>query len=259
MAIMRAKTVSVTSIRGGTGKTTTVLNLAATISLNKLKVLVIDLDLYESAVGPLLNITNEENIYTLASDMLNGYTKPLNTYVTPYNAYIDCILAPNDPRRAASVYSKSITDILEKFKSNYDYIIIDTNYFMNDLNLSILDASDLILYVIDNDLVSLKAMRSMSTIYKDIEKTNYKILVNKSLNKYKEKFDNYDINNIIGTKIDYIIPSSFYQKNMAEYINKGNILLLDKGIRKSNPKVCETFKNIIDDIDKEVHKIEKIN
>ena len=185
MAIMRAKTISVTSVRGGTGKTTTALNLAAAISLNKLKVLVIDLDLYESAVGPLLNITNDENIYTLASDMLNGYTKPLNTYITPYNAYIDCILAPNDPRRAASVYSKSITDILEKFKSSYDYIVIDTNYFMNDLNLSILDESDLILYVIDNDLVSLKAMRSMTTIYKDIEKNNYRILINKSLNKYK--------------------------------------------------------------------------
>ena len=259
MAIMRAKTISVTSVRGVTGKTTTALNLAAAISLNKLKVLVIDLDLYESAVGPLLNITNDENIYTLASDMLNGYTKPLNTYITPYNAYIDCILAPNDPRRAASVYSKSITDILEKFKSSYDYIVIDTNYFMNDLNLSILDESDLILYVIDNDLVSLKAMRSMTTIYKDIEKNNYRILINKSLNKYKEKFDNYDINNIIGTRIDYILPSSFYQKNMAEYIKKGNILLLDKGIRKSNSKVCETFKAIINDIDKEVHKLEKIN
>ena len=68
MAIMRAKTISVKSVRGGTGKTTTALNLAAAISLNKLKVLVIDLDLYESAVGPLLNITNDENIYTLASD-----------------------------------------------------------------------------------------------------------------------------------------------------------------------------------------------
>jgi hypothetical protein len=46
---------------------------------------------------------------------------------------------------------------------------------------------------------------------------------------------------------------------MAEYIKKGNILLLDKGIRKSNSKVCETFKAIINDIDKEVHKLEKIN
>ena len=130
---------------------------------------------------------------------------------------------------------------------------------MNDINLNVLDASDMILYVIDNDLVSLKAMRSIGNIYNDIEKTNYKILINKSINKYKEKFDNFDLNNIIGNKINYILPSNFYQKNMGEYIKKGQILLLDNNIRKSNNKTLETFKNIINDLDKEVLKIEKIN
>lgn len=259
MPINKAKVLTITSVRGGTGKTTTALNLAGLLSLKKEKTLLIDLDLYESAIGPLLNIQNEENIYTLASDMLNGYTKPIMSYITKYNSYIDCLLAPNDPRRAASVYSKSITDIIEKYRPNYDYIIIDTNYFMNDINLNVLDASDMILYVIDNDLVSLKAMRSIGNIYNDIEKTNYKILINKSINKYKEKFDNFDLNNIIGNKINYILPSNFYQKNMGEYIKKGQILLLDNNIRKSNNKTLETFKNIINDLDKEVLKIEKIN
>ena len=93
----------------------------------------------------------------------------------------------------------------------------------------------------------------------EFEKTNYKILINKSINKYKEKFDNFDLNNIIGNKINYILPSNFYQKNMGEYIKKGQILLLDNNIRKSNNKTLETFKNIINDLDKEVLKIEKIN
>ena len=46
---------------------------------------------------------------------------------------------------------------------------------------------------------------------------------------------------------------------MGEYIKKGQILLLDNNIRKSNNKTLETFKNIINDLDKEVLKIEKIN
>lgn len=257
--IAKAKVVTITSVRGGCGKTTVALNLAAALSLKKSKVLVVDLDLYESPIAPLLNLDNNENIYTLSSDMLNGYTKPLSSYIKKYDQYIDCLLAQNDPRRATSVYSKTIIDIIEKVRQNYDYIVIDTNYFMNDINLNILDISNYILYVIDNDLVSIKAMRSIVTIYKDVEKTNYHILINKSLNKYKEKFDNFDLTNIIGTKIDYIIPSSFYQKNMGEFIKDGKILLLDKQIRKNNPKTYESFKQIIEDIDKEVHKIEKIS
>ena len=202
MAITKAKILSVTSVRGGTGKTTTALNLAATLSLKKYKVLVIDLDLYESAIGPVLNITNDENIYTLASDMLNGYTKPLNAYITKYNNYIDCLLSPNDPKRASSIYYKNV---------------------------------------------------------ENIEKTNYKILVNKSLNKNKENYDNFDLNNILGTKVDYIIPNSFYQKNISEYENKGQILLLDKSILKNNKKTYDIFNQIVNDLDKEVLKIEKIN
>ncbi len=259
MAINKAKVLTITSVRGGTGKTTTAVNLAGLLSIKKEKTLLIDLDLYESAIGPLLNIQNEENIYTLASDMLNGYTKPLMSYITKYDNYIDVLLAPNDPRRSSSIYSKNILDILEKLIPNYDYIIIDTNYFLNDINLNILDISDMILYVIDNDIVSIKSMRSIVNIYKDIDKTNYKILINKSLNKYKEKFDNFDLFNIIGTKIDYILPSSFYQKNIGEYIEKGQIIIQNKSIRRNNNKALETFKNIINDLDKEVLKIEKID
>ena len=56
MAINKAKVLTITSVRGGTGKTTTALNLAGLLSLKKEKTLLIDLDLYESAIGPLLNI-----------------------------------------------------------------------------------------------------------------------------------------------------------------------------------------------------------
>ena len=44
MAIMRAKTISVTSVRGGTGKTTTALNLGAYLNMKGKKVLLIDFD-----------------------------------------------------------------------------------------------------------------------------------------------------------------------------------------------------------------------
>ena len=53
MAINKAKVLTITSVRGGTGKTTTALNLAGLLSLKKEKTLLIDLDLYESAIGPL--------------------------------------------------------------------------------------------------------------------------------------------------------------------------------------------------------------
>ena len=45
MALKQAKIITVTSTKGGVGKTTLALNLAGLISLDKKKVLVLDADL----------------------------------------------------------------------------------------------------------------------------------------------------------------------------------------------------------------------
>lgn len=259
MAILKAKILTVTSVKGGSGKTTTALNIASILANSNHKTLVIDLDFYESAIAPLLNLDTEENIYTLTSDILNNYLKELKHYVTPYNNKLDILPAPNDPRRAGSITCYSVENILSKLKSKYEYIIIDTNYFMNETNLTVMDESDLILYVIDNDIVSLKGMRSLNSIYADLDKTNYRILLNNSLNKPKSKISVLDANNIIGKKIDYILPVSFYQKNINDYILQGKILMDNKIVRKNNKEAYKVFKDIINDLDKEVLVLEKIN
>ena len=72
MALNKAKIFTVASVKGGTGKTTTVLNLAGTFSEQGKKVLIIDLDLYGSAIAPSLNINNEINLYNIVNDLNNN-------------------------------------------------------------------------------------------------------------------------------------------------------------------------------------------
>ena len=51
----------------------------------------------------------------------------------------------------------------------YDVIIIDTNHILSEMNLVVMDASDMILYVISNDPVDIKNMKTMVSILKDME------------------------------------------------------------------------------------------
>jgi len=122
-----------------------------------------------------------------------------------------------------------------------------------------MDESDLILYVIDEDIVSLKGMRSLVSIYADLKKTNYRILLNNSLNKPKSKISNLDANNIIGKKIDFVLPTTFYQKDINKFIMQGKILMDNKNIIKNNKDALKVFKEIIKELDKEVLVFEKIN
>ncbi|MEG2311316.1 MAG: AAA family ATPase, partial [Bacilli bacterium] len=72
MAINKAKIFTITSVKGGTGKTITVLNLAGTFSKLKKRTLIIDLDLYSGNIAANLNIDDNNDIYKLVSDLSNN-------------------------------------------------------------------------------------------------------------------------------------------------------------------------------------------
>ena len=247
--------LSVTSVKGGTGKTTNVLNLAGIYSNMKRRVLIIDLDLYSGDIAAILNIDNTKDIYNLFEDLTNNNFKNINDYITYYNEYIDVLSSPKDPRFASRINSKIISLILSKASTLYDVILIDTNHFLNTINLTAFDKSNEILYILNNDLMNLKNMKTMVSIFNNMGKSNYKILLYEAREKNKINFNKLDIKNVIKHDVDYIIPSSFYLKNINQYIMKGQIITLDS---KTNPhrKIIKAYEKIASELLEQV-KYEK--
>ncbi|MDD3452743.1 MAG: AAA family ATPase [Bacilli bacterium] len=243
MAIKEAKVVTITSVKGGTGKTVTTLNLAGILENRKLKVLIIDLDLYAGGIDLLLKLEPKRDLFNLIDDVNNNQFESIDDYTCKYSEYIDVITSPHDPRNANKIYSKYLNLVLGKTKSRYDVILVDTNHFMNDINLVMFDASDEIVYIIDNDLIGLKNMRTMVSIYTDMEKKNYKIILNEA-KKQKGYFTPYDIKHMINNNINYTIPSSFYIKNIEKYFLDGKIPTLDKRIKSYHKKGLANLEKI---------------
>ena len=256
MALNKGKIITITSVKGGTGKTTTTLNLAGIYSEMKKKVLIIDFDLYSGGIAASLNINNDIDIFKLVMDISNNSFTFIENYIVKYSDSIDVIPCPKDPRLANKVSCKYIQIILNKVSPKYDIILIDTNHFLNDVNLMLLDVSDSILYLLSNDPIDLKNMKSMVSILKNIEKDNFKIVLNESIDRNRSFFSKYDIKNIIKDNIDYIIPNSFYLKNIDKYTLDGKILTLDKKIKSKHKKVIKNFKNIATSLIKEKKKAE---
>ena len=70
-------------------------------------------------------------------------------------------------------------------------------------------------------------MKSLLSIFRDLNKKNYKILLNNSRDPLKKYFTLFDMKNILKENIDYEITSEFYIKNMDAYVMNGSIITLD--------------------------------
>jgi len=94
-------------------------------------------------------------------------------------------------------------------------------------------------------------MKTMVSIFNDMGKKNYRIILNESNYKGKNYYNKYDIKNIINKNVNYIIPSSFYIKNIDKYIIDGEILTLNDKIYKKYKRAIKVYEMIASDLMKE--------
>lgn len=242
------KSICITSAKGGVGKTITTLNLAGIIESLGKKVLIIDFDLSGGGVSASLNLKCPKSVYHFADDYNNNRYKDFHDYVMKYDDFIDVMSSPKDPRQASKIDSKYIELLLDKAVNHYDVVLIDTNHTLDDFNILTMDLVDHIFFLITNDPLDLKNMRSLISILKDIHFDNYKVILNESVNPFKKYFSLYDIKNIIKANVDYVISKDFYLKNMDTFIMNGKIVTLDQKVSTVFAKDFATYMQMITDL-----------
>jgi len=240
----KGKMVCVYGSKGGTGKSTFILNLAGMFSNKKKKVLILDLDLTNSAIGCLLNKDIKKTIYNFYDDYNNNRFELLEDYITNYNEYIDFIASPKDPRQSNKIDIKYLDILIDKCSFKYDVILVDTASVLDEVNVFILDKADLIYFITTNDFVALKNLKNIINIMQDNDFENYKIILNNSIDPNKNYFSLYDIKSLLNTNIDYIISNDFYYRKIDNLIMNGEIITL----KFNNFKDYKIFSLIADDI-----------
>lgn len=248
MAVKNGKIISISSVKGGVGKTTMAINLAGIYYMMKKRVLIIDADFYSGGVSAWLDVRNKKDIFMMIDSISNNRYSTISDYVVSYNSGIDVLASPHDPRCAIKIDCKYVPMIFEFAKREYDVVIVDTNHIMNDVNLMVLDHSDMSLFMVTNDLIDLKNMKSMVSIFKDTGKTNYLVCLNCSRDTGRDYFSLFDIRNILKCNIDYTISNSFYIKNIDKYVLNGEILTLNRNILRFHGGDISKLKKIANEL-----------
>ncbi|MCL4165953.1 UNVERIFIED_CONTAM: hypothetical protein GTU68_038397 [Idotea baltica] len=176
-----AKIVSITNQKGGVGKTTTSINLAASLVKHGKRVLLIDMDPQGNAsVGCGLDLSEIDNtIYELLVDAID----PLEV-IAKSDCGVDLIPANGDLAGAQVELLNEIgrelrlQKALSAVRDNYDYIFIDCPPALNVLTINALVASDSIMIPMQCEYFALEGLSALiSTVRKIKETLNPKLKI----------------------------------------------------------------------------------
>lgn len=232
----KGKIITITSSKGGVGKSIFLLNLAGIYQKLGKKVLLLDFDLSGGSIALCLNIPVKKTIYNAIEDLQYNRYEKLEEYTVSYTESIDVISSPKDPRQAMKLEIRYLSVFFEKIRPLYDVILVDTTHGFSKNNIVLFDQSDMLLYMVTNDFTDLKNTKNFMTIMKDVEMDNVKVILNNSIGNKEEYFSNFDIRTMIHWNIDYTISSTLHIKNITKYLLEGKIFTLDNSNDKKYQK-----------------------
>lgn len=214
-----AEIITVASPRGGVGRTLVAASLATLLERAAPgEVVLVDLHLQSGDVAPLLALTPELSIGSIAARGADFDSADLKTILTKTDGGLHVLSAPQSLTSSVEVGAETVATALTLLRESFRYVVVDNAPTISEETFAVLDAADHVLLVCAPDVPSVRALGRMADALDELQITGLQrhLVLNRATERYGMPVR--DIEAVIGLPATAVIPAA---KDIAMTLNLG--------------------------------------
>ena len=253
-----SKVITVFSNKGGVGRTSLAVNLALELAnITKEKVALVDLNMHLGDVTTFLDIKPSFDISYLIKKVDSADEEFMLSTLEQYKNTGMYILAdPPYMEEAKKIQPVEVKKMIDKLRTVFPYIVIDTSSAFDNITVTALDNSDLILLV---STINVPSVRNCQRCLDAFDRLGYeeektKIIVNRYMENDDIKIE--DVEKALDKQIYWRVPNNYY--TIMSAINKGQPV----NEINNDSNIAKCYRELATDISDNIYKqsiIKKIN
>lgn len=245
---VRCKALGFFGGKGGTGKTTIAIGVAAQLAKAGKRVMLLDLDLQFGDVSMALDLDTKNSIVDLVQDRGGITIENINGFAVEHSTGMSVLCAPKSPEFADFVSPAHIEKIIDIMRPYYEYIIIDLPASFNETTITACENCEEIYLIYNNEILSLRNARVCYNILEQLhQREKIRFILNK-VEKGLVKIEDFE--EMFQTKMFATVPADYSAALTS--INKGMAVTvaqpkseISKGISEITDKIIEIHTGVV--------------